>query len=103
MKKHFYLFAVMMLASTLFMAAPAKAATVNPTNTNNQSLIGDILGLLGLGGSSSSGSNSGSGSNCPPSTQLPINSNIVFLMVAGVAIGVTTLGKNKLRTAALKA
>lgn len=31
----------------------------------------------------------------PPSTHLPINNGVAFLMVAGVAIGITTVSKAK--------
>jgi len=96
MKKHFYLLSIVMLASSLFMAAPAKAESSN-SNTNNQGgLINDLLDDLGLGNSSSSGSTSGSGSNCA----LPINDDIVYLLIGSAVIGITTLNR---KTLALKA
>jgi hypothetical protein len=40
----------------------------------------------------------------PPATHLPINSGIAFLMVAGAAIGITTVSKAKsLKAVAVKA
>lgn len=40
----------------------------------------------------------------PPSTHLPINSGVAFLMVAGAAIGVISVGKAKsLKAATVKA
>ena len=44
--------------------------------------------------------------SCPPATpaHLPINNGVAFLMVAGVAIGVTSVSKSKtLKAATVKA
>ena len=97
MKKHIYLFSVIFLLSTILMAAPAKASTITVTtpivNTSN-SLLDGILGLLGLEGTTNTG-----GSTTPAGgsgTHLPINNGMIFLLLGGVAIGLTTINKNKL-------
>ncbi|WP_183572437.1 hypothetical protein HDF18_04595 [Mucilaginibacter sp. X5P1] len=99
MKKHIYLFSVIMLASTLFMAAPANASTITVatvTSNNSNSWLGDLLGLLGLDGPSGSGNTGNTGNTGGSGTQLPINNGLMFLMAAGVVIGITAIKKNKL-------
>jgi hypothetical protein len=97
MKKHIYLFSVVMLASTLFMAAPAKASTITiatTTSNTSNSLLGDLLGLLGFGGTPANPGNTGTTGGS--GTQLPINNGVVFLMAAGLVVGITAVKKNKL-------
>jgi hypothetical protein len=107
MKKLICLFSFTLLLTASSLTASASTGTT--TTNGGDNLITSILDLLGLGGSGSgSGSTSGStttangGGTCS-STQLPINNGIVFLMIAGVAIGIVTLKKNNVKTAELKA
>jgi hypothetical protein len=115
MKKQFYFALIIVIASTMFFSAPAKAqSTNNSTGVSSEGFLGDILGWLGFGdGSSSSSSSSGktgtttgtSGTTSgQSSTALPINNGIVFLMLGGFAIGITTVAKaRKLKPVAAKA
>jgi len=70
MKKHFFLTALIALFSIIMNMSSAKAAPVADCYRAPE---------RGKGGA----------------TCLPINSNIVFLMVAGVAIGIATVSKRK--------
>jgi hypothetical protein len=98
MKKLIYLFAIT-IALNVFTSVSAKAATSTTSSNNDQNLITEILDWLGLGGSSSSNSysnNSSSNNNSnSASTQLPINNGIVYLLIAGVTIGIVTVKKYK--------
>ena len=101
MKKQFYLLATIFVLSTAFMASPAKADTGSNSNSNSDNWLQDILNDLfgGSGSTTNSGSTSGSGTTGTGTsgTALPINNGIVFLTIAGIAIGVVTVkNKNKL-------
>jgi hypothetical protein len=89
MKKQFYLFSIALVLS-LFMSVSAKADS-NSNSNNDGGIIQQTLDLLGLGGSNSN-------SNPPANqggTQLPINNGVVFLTIAGIAIGIVTLKRAK--------
>jgi len=98
MKKHFYLFSTVLLAATIFLSAPAKAENRNSPQgnncDNNQPQGNDNKQVQ-------SPEQSKTSTVATSNTQLPINNGIVFLMVAGVVIGITTVSKSKV--AALKA
>jgi len=86
MKKHIYLFSIVLVLS-IFSSITAKA---------DDSLLGGILGDLGLGGNSTPTTPA----NQP--TTLPINNNIAFLTVAGLAFGIVTIKKAKKSSATQK-
>jgi len=108
MKKQFYLVLIIVLASTMFLSAPAKAqSTYKSTGVSSEGFLGDILGWLGFGDGSSgkTGTTGTTGTTSgQSSTALPINNGIVFLMLGGFAIGITTVAKaRKLKPVAAKA
>jgi hypothetical protein len=90
MKKHIYLFSII-FALSVFSSVTAKADTTSNSSSNSGGLVGDILGILGLGGSTTPTT------PAPPcgTTALPIDSNIVLLTMAGVAVGVVSIKKAK--------
>jgi hypothetical protein len=98
MKKLIYLFSITIALSVLTSVSAKAATTITSySSSSDQSLLSDLLDLLGFGGNSNSGS-SYSGSNHNNSgttagTQLPINNGVVFLLIAGVTIGITTVRK----------
>jgi len=73
MKSRILLLSVLLFGATMFHPSAAKA-----------DLLGDLLGGL-LGG----------GSSTPSGTNLPINGDAVYLMIAGVAIGIVAVRKAK--------
>ncbi len=78
------------IAISSIVYTPAKADTPTQTQQSNGLLggLGDFLnGLLGGGNNSGSGSGSGTGTSGSGSTNLPINGNIWFLVIAGGAVG----------------
>lgn len=109
MKKQFYLFVVIVLASSILFAVPAKAQTAyKSAGTGSESFWDTLLGLFGLGGTSSGKTGSTTGTSGTTSGQsgaaLPINNGIVFLMLGGFAIGISAVAKaKKLKPATIKA
>lgn len=109
MKKLVYLFSIT-VALTVFTSASASAQTLSsPAVTQSApgvmcDFLSDLLGWL-FGGSSSSSTTTTTTTSSPatgssnaastPSTQLPINGGVVFLMAAGVIIGITTVQRRK--------
>jgi len=100
MKKQFYIFSLILVATTVFNALPVKAKDRNPnidynntwpkgsnSNESNYSSVGQSNGAL----------KTANGAPFTPSssTNLPINNGVVFLMIAGIIIGITTLKKYK--------
>ena len=74
MKSRILLLSVLLFGATMFHPATAKA-----------DLLGDLLGGLFVGGNN----------NPPSGTNLPINGDAVYLMIAGVAIGIVAVRKAK--------
>jgi len=80
MKSRILLLSVFLFGATMFHPVTAKA-----------DLIGDLLGgLLGGGGSGTQGTN------------LPINGDAVYLVIAGLAIGIVAVKKVKKAEAVVK-
>jgi hypothetical protein len=76
MKSRILLLSVLLFGATMFHPATAKA-----------DLLGDLGGLVGglLGGNN----------NPPSGTNLPINGGAIYLMIAGIAIGIVAVRKAK--------
>ena len=73
MKSRILLLSVLLFGATMFFPTPAKA-----------DLIGDLLnGVLGNNNNNNQGTN------------LPINGNAVYLMIAGLSIGIIAVRKAK--------
>lgn len=102
MKKLIYLFSITVALSVFSVNANAQT-TSSATTTHVAApgvmadFLSDLLGAIFGNGGSSSGGNTGSGSTGTTngSTQLPINNGVVFLFIAGAAIGVVTVYKYK--------
>lgn len=80
MKSRILLLSVLLFGVTMFHPSQAKA-----------DLLGDLLGgLLGNNNNNNQGTN------------LPINGNAVYLMIAGIAIGIVAVRKAKKAQAAVR-
>lgn len=98
MKKIAYLFAIIFFVSAVF-TAPAKAEDYFWSGEHN---IGTPAPNNSTPASNNNNSNNnggdhkkGDGGNGGGGTALPINSGVVLLMIAGLAIGITSLNKIK--------
>jgi hypothetical protein len=90
MKKGFFIFSIVLIATVFLNSSVVKAEDMptSPTPWGNN-------------GSSNTENYSNAnkafkpteGSHSSPSTNLPINNGVVFLLIAGVTIGVTTIKK----------
>lgn len=116
MKKLIYLFSIT-IALTIFTSVNASAQTL-PSNTATITAPGVMCdfftdwlnAIFGNSGNNNTSGNSTSGSttsgstnsgSTSGSTQLPINNGVVFLMIAGAAIGVVTLQRYKVAKTAV--
>ena len=99
MKKGFFVISMILIVKFLFNATTVKAEYTRPgeiyntgennnsnNNESNYSNVSHTNGALKT--------NSGFGTSSP-SANLPINNGNVFLMIAGIIIGTTTLKKYK--------
>jgi hypothetical protein len=77
MKSRILLLSVLLFGATMFHPTSAKA-----------DIIGDLLGGL-------FGNNNNNNNNNNQGTNLPINGNAVYLMIAGLSIGIITVRKAK--------
>ncbi|MGN6178745.1 MAG: hypothetical protein ACTHNW_06170 [Mucilaginibacter sp.] len=101
MKKLIYLFSIA-IALTIFTSTSASAQTLTPS-VKAPGVMCDFLSdlLAALFGNNSNNTTTttttSGGSNCnnTPSTQLPINGGVEFLMIAGVIIGIVTVQRDK--------
>lgn len=100
MKKLIYLFSIT-VALTIFTSVNASAKTSTlPANAASVApgvmcdLFSDIWGII-FGTGSTGTNNNNHGNTTTGSTQLPINNGVVFLTIAGIVIGVTTLKRYK--------
>ena len=78
--KRILLLSALLFGATMFHPSQAKA-----------DLLGDLLGGL-----------SGGCNNPPPGTNLPINGNAVYLMIAGLSIGIVAVRKAKKAQASVR-
>jgi hypothetical protein len=97
MKKSIRLFIVTLITFGFFYA-PAKAASYSPEYGYSR-VGGNNHGSQGYNdhrtGGSYSGFNMNQNTPASPSTNLPVNGGIVFLMIAGLTIGVVSISRFK--------
>ena len=100
MNKQIYIFSLILIAATFFNISSLKAEDRNPNadynagsgNSNNNNNESDYSKVCQNNGALKTDPAPGTTS---ASAKLPINNGIVFLMIAGVIIGITTLKKYK--------
>jgi hypothetical protein len=98
MKKQFYIFSLILIAATVFNVSSLKAENKNPNqdyNIGTENSNGNECNYSNVSHTNGALKTDGAFGAPSPSTNLPINNGVVFLMMAGLIIGIATLKKYK--------
>ena len=108
MKKNIFLVALVLFTAVLFNAPSVKAENTDKTWSKTENYTPDGYGSNSMNnthnnGPGNNGSHNAGNGPAISNTALPINNGVVFLFVAGMAIGIVTLKKFKSLTPAMAA